>query len=96
MHFLTCLSLPDNCTHGDLRLVNDHIVSKPTDVINEGRLEICYNNVWGSVTSTFWYPSYTILACQSLGFNTTALGRLKLHTKLNSPISTTCINYNIL
>lgn len=79
---MTCLSLPDNCTHGDLRLVNDKIVnSKPTDVINEGRLEICYNNVWGSVTSTFWYPFYTTLACQSLGFNPTALGRLKLHTK---------------
>ena len=50
-----------NCTNGDVRLVNG---SSP----HEGRVEICVNEVWGSVCSNGWSSYDAKVVCRQLGY----------------------------
>jgi len=50
------------CSDGDLRLVNG-------SVPYEGRLEICLNEVWGTICDTNWGSTQASIACSSLGFS---------------------------
>ena len=52
------------CTNGDIRLVNG-----TNDY--EGRVEVCWNWMWGTVCDDFWSPFDAIVACRHLGFPTT-------------------------
>ena len=52
------------CTNGDIRLMNG---TEPS--VREGRVEICYNNVYGSICDDFWDIVDASVVCRQLGFN---------------------------
>ena len=52
------------CDDGDIRLVGG------TTQYN-GRVEICWNEVWGTVCDDFWSTFDATVACRQLGFATT-------------------------
>ena len=51
------------CTTGQLRLAGGNIA-------NEGRVEICINNVWGTVCDDFWGSADATVVCRQLGYST--------------------------
>ena len=52
------------CSTGDIRLVG-------SGVPNEGRVEICMNNVWGTVCDDGWGSTDATVVCRQLGYSTT-------------------------
>ena len=67
---LLCTSLNGNpfnlayavCNDGDLRLMNGTSSS-------EGRVEICYNNTFGTICDDQWGRLDAQVVCQQLGFS---------------------------
>lgn len=55
------------CTNGDLFLIDGW-----SEI--EGRLEICYNNQWGTVCDDHWTHGSTEVACRQLGIQDTTYG----------------------
>lgn len=58
-------TIPDNCTHGDMKLVGG------SDEY-EGTLQICVNSIWGTVCDSGWSYRDASVACSQLGYG--ALG----------------------
>ena len=52
------------CVDGAVRLVDGPIP-------NWGRVEICFNDTWGTVTDDFWSFSDGVVVCRQLGYSTT-------------------------
>lgn len=51
------------CNGSDVRLVSD---SSP----NKGRVEFCYNGLWGIVCADPWDSNDTLVVCRQLGYST--------------------------
>jgi deleted-in-malignant-brain-tumors protein 1 len=55
--------IPINCTHGEVRLVDG-------DRPSEGRLEVCLQGSWGSVSHYGWNRQAAKVVCRQLGYST--------------------------
>ena len=53
-----CQGNASSCVEGDIRLVGG---------TNQGRVEICYSNVWGTVCDDQWGVVDAQVACRQLG-----------------------------
>ena len=51
------------CTNGQLRLAGGNIP-------NEGRVEICMGNIWGTICDDSWDANDATVVCYQLGYST--------------------------
>ena len=61
--------------NGDVRLVGGNSVS-------EGRVEMCYNGVWGSICIHGWDNSDAGIVCRQLGFQGESKLTIELYVDL--------------
>ena len=69
-----------DCTQGDIRL-------RGATTSLEGRVEICYNNKWGTVCDDSWSEYDANVACRQLGFRGSGKFIVEMQCLLNVNIS---------
>ena len=68
------------CNYGDIRLVG-------RSYDNEGTVEVCVNNTWGTVCSDLWDEDDASVVCSQLGYSSTGEKREKYFCKLHDATS---------
>ena len=53
---------PTGCKEGEVRLFGGSSA-------DNGRLEICHSNIWGTVCDNGWNLKNSLVACRQLGYN---------------------------
>ena len=79
---IQCYS-PGECPQNSIRLVNG-------DITQEGRVEICINNVWGAVCGEEWNKIDAQVVCRQLGLGTA--GDIHTCTHTHTHTHWDCIN----
>ena len=64
---------PSSCGDGDIQLVGG-------DSEREGRVEICYNGVWGTVCDYGWDQVDANIVCRQLGYGQPGMIISQIHT----------------
>ena len=77
MGFHLCITVL--CQNGDIRLVNGTTAF-------EGRVEICWNETWGTICDGFWSGFDAQVACGQLGYSRNGMYMYK------SNLQTKCIS----
>ena len=72
---LVC-DIPPQCEDGDIRLVD-------STLLNQGRIEVCSSNVWGTVCDDFFDVNDAIVACRQLGSTGKTCNNLIVSVKKN-------------
>ena len=49
------------CNNGDLRLAGSSVAA-------QGRVELCWNETWGTICDELWSTSDANVACRQLGY----------------------------
>ena len=62
LHYYVAIIASSGCTTGDLRLVDGNNMF-------EGRVEICRDGVWGTVTEFGWNFADARVTCRQLGYS---------------------------
>ena len=65
-----------NCANGEVHLVNG-------TTAYEGRVEICYGGVWGSVCDSGWGYRDAAIVCLQLGYQGTSIYYIAIFTNAN-------------
>ena len=77
---------PGLCNDGDVRL----LAANGTLGVNEGRVEVCFNEIWGTVADEGWSTNDAGVVCRQLGFTRSSkfisTKHLKIYTKPNVPV----------
>ena len=59
---ILCLEPEEECENGDIRLAGGLIEQ-------EGRPEVCFDGVWGTICSYSWSSTDGYIFCKTLGYN---------------------------
>ena len=59
--FFCCACLASTCLQGSIRLRGG--------TATRGRVEVCNNNVWGTVCDDFWGAADARVVCRQLGYS---------------------------